>query len=234
MLDQKRRESFSEAVVKKLTLPHARPLSVRALSGEGKMGSHCGLGDPSFAAWTCAAGFKCQAFTTDKTVSLTGICVPEKRIAGSACAAGEMVHHTNPKKDRIKTQPATSCGTDSVCEASSVGFPNGMCSGACANLQAGETCGSIAILHEFNSCLASGKTAFAKCLSENVRPAAMQECDSDKFCRDDYICARTAQGKGSCIPPYFLFQLRVDGHPSPGLGKEKFTFMDRLRKLLPD
>jgi hypothetical protein len=41
-------------------------------------------------------------------------------------------------------------------------------------------------------------------------------------------------GKGACIPPYFLFQLRVDGHPSPGLGKEKFGFMDRLRKLLPD
>lgn len=30
--------------------------------------------------------------------------------------------------------------------------------------------------------------------------------------RDDYICARTPDGNGACIPPYFLFQLRVDGH----------------------
>ncbi|WP_437943724.1 hypothetical protein WMF27_00680 [Sorangium sp. So ce281] len=28
-------------------------------------------------------------------------------------------------------------------------------------------------------------------------------------------CARTSSGEGACIPPYFLFQLRVDGHAVP-------------------
>lgn len=238
LLDQKRRELFIEAIQNKKTLPHARPLSVRALEGEGNMGSHCSLrgslGDPSFKAWTCNEGFECQSLTSDKVVSPTGICVPVKKIAGSPCIAGEMIHNKNSKKDSLKLKANLNCGGDYVCEDSSVGFPNGMCAGSCSNLKPGETCGSIALLNEFNSCLATGKSAFAKCLSDNVRPAAMQECDSKNFCRDDYICARTSQNKGSCIPPYFLFQLRVDGHPSPGLGKEKFNFIDRLRKLLPD
>ena len=41
-------------------------------------------------------------------------------------------------------------------------------------------------------------------------------------CRDDYVCAQVAQPSGplfasdsggACMPPYFLFQMRVDGHP---------------------
>jgi hypothetical protein len=54
----------------------------------------------------------------------------------------------------------------------------------------------------------------------------LKGCDANEPCRDDYICARTAAGHsaskdarerahGACIPPYFLFQLRVDGHPAP-------------------
>jgi hypothetical protein len=234
LLDQERRNKFIDAIQKKESLPHVRPLSVRAVTGEGNMGSHCGLGDPSFAAWTCNAGFECKSFTEDKLISPTGICVPLKKISGSPCTAGQMVHNVNSKKDSLKLQPSLSCGDNYVCEASSVGFPNGMCAGSCKSLKSGETCGSIAVLNEFNNCLAEGKRSFAKCLGENVRAASMQECSSYKFCRDDYICAKTSQGKGSCIPPYFLFQLRVDGHPSPGLGKEKFTFLDRLKKLLPD
>ena len=172
--------------------------------------------------------------TLDKNVSPTGICVPVKKISGSPCVAGEMLHHTNPKKDGIKKSKEQMCSAGYICEASSVGFPNGMCAGSCDNLKPGETCGAIAELFGFNNCLANGKTPFAKCLSENVGPASLQACDQKNFCRDDYICARTSEGKGACIPPYFLFQLRVDGHPSPGLGQEKFTFLDRLKKLLPD
>ncbi len=234
LLDQKRRHIFSEAVLKKETPSHARPVSVRAGSGEGRMGSHCGLGDPSFKTWTCEKGFDCQTFTLDQALSPTGICVPSQKISGSPCSEGQMFHNEDSKKDRLKLKPELSCGDGYVCESSSVGFPNGMCAGLCSGILPGESCGAIANLVEFNSCLVAGKQTFAKCLGENVRPASMQECDSERFCRDDYICARTSTGKGACIPPYFLFQLRVDGHPSPGLGKEKFTFLDRFRKILPD
>ena len=44
-------------------------------------------------------------------------------------------------------------------------------------------------------------------------PAALRACDVDSPCRDDYICARSGSERGVCLPPYFLFQLRVDGHP---------------------
>lgn len=234
LLDQSRRQLFAEALLKKRPPTHARPLSVRAVANEGNMGSHCGLGDPSFATWTCNEGFECKAFTEDRAVSPTGICVPIKKISGSPCLTAQIIHNVDSKKDGLKQKTELSCGAHAVCEDSSVGFPSGMCSASCDQLKPGETCGSIAVLNSFNNCLASGKTPFAQCLANNVRPASMQECDSDKFCRDDYICAKTSQGKGSCIPPYFLFQLRVDGHPSPGLKNEKFTFIDRLRKLLPD
>ena len=81
------------------------------------------------------------------------------------------------------------------------------------------------ILQGFNACLAA-RRPFAECLRNNVRPAVLKGCDANEPCRDDYICARTAAGHsaskdarerahGACIPPYFLFQLRVDGHPAP-------------------
>jgi hypothetical protein len=89
-----------------------------------------------------------------------------------------------------------------------------MCSGNCADLRHGETCGTIAILQGFNACLAARKP-FAACLRENVRPAALKTCSEVEPCRDDFICAQTADGHGACIPPYFLFQLRIDGHPQP-------------------
>jgi len=107
-----------------------------------------------------------------------------------------------------------SCGLSAMCESTHVGFPAGMCSRGCSDLRSGETCGSIAILQGFNACLAARKP-FADCLRDNVRPAALKACSESEPCRDDFICTRTAGGQRACIPPYFLFQLRVDGHPSP-------------------
>ena len=114
----------------------------------------------------------------------------------------------------IKKVRKLSCVEGSHCEVSSVGFPGGMCSSDCSNLNNNATCGSIAILFGFNQCLGQ-RNAFDKCLTENVRPAALRRCDNLLPCRDDYICAKTLNGQGACIPPYFLFQLRVDGHPIP-------------------
>jgi hypothetical protein len=38
-------------------------------------------------------------------------------------------------------------------------------------------------------------------------------CDTTRPCRPDYLCAKTATGVGACLPPYFVLQMRVDGHP---------------------
>jgi hypothetical protein len=214
VLDQPRRLAYVTALATGARPVAARPLSVRADRGEGGFGSHCGLGDLSFASWTCAAGFKCEPVTVDETVSRTGVCLPEAPIAGSACQSARIVQDRDPHRDRLTAQRDSGCGVLGVCESAGVGFPAGMCSGACSDLRPGETCGSIAILQSFNACLAAHEP-FAACLRDNVRPAALKTCSEEEPCRDDFICARMAEGQGACIPPYFLFQLRVDGHPLP-------------------
>jgi hypothetical protein len=101
---------------------------------------------------------------------------------------------------------------DMVCNRSAVGFPGGMCTASCG--APGSTCGAIAILDSFNACLARG-ASFSSCIRGNVSPAGLRACDEDNRCRDDYVCARGASERGGvCLPPYFVFQLRVDGHSS--------------------
>lgn len=72
---------------------------------------------------------------------------------------------------------------------------------------------------------------FHSCLSGIVGRGMVDSCSSDRFCREDYICqalphqlssvpdeagqAVAAAGVGFCTPTYFLFQLRLDGHPTP-------------------
>jgi hypothetical protein len=214
LLDQARRLAYVTALATGTPPIAARPLSVRADHDDDGFGSHCGLGDLSFAPWTCRSGLHCEALTLDKTVSPTGVCLPDTPIAGSACQPSRLIADRDPHRDRLIAASAMSCSPLAVCEGTDVGFPAGMCSGGCSDLQRGETCGSIAILQGFNACLAARKP-FVDCLRDNVRPAALKACSEAEPCRDDFICARTATGHGACIPPYFLFQLRVDGHPTP-------------------
>ncbi len=218
LLDQARRQDFHAKVLTGAAPRGSRPLSVRAEAGEGRFGSHCGLGDPAFADWKCEPGFHCAPVIADDRVSRTGVCAPDRPSAGSACQPGRIRHHANPHVDRVVLSRATDCGSSRLCEDTSVGFPGGMCSGGCESLGAGEACGSIAVLQGFNDCLARRKETFDACLRKNVRPGAMRSCSEAEPCRDDAICARlegASSGQGACIPPYFLFQLRIDGHPDP-------------------
>jgi hypothetical protein len=125
-----------------------------------------------------------------------------------------MSTHTDPHRDFLKLATPGACGAHAVCERSGVGFPGGMCAKGCTALQPGERCGSIAVLDGFNTCLARHEP-FEQCIQGHARPAALRACSASEPCRDDYVCARTASGDGACIPPYFLFQLRVDGHVIP-------------------
>jgi hypothetical protein len=86
-----------------------------------------------------------------------------------------------------------------------------MCAGSCSELPDGAVCGGIPLLVEFNGCLARG-LPFDRCILDNTRPGALAACGFHAPCRDDYVCAKLPDGGGACLPPYFLFQLRVDGH----------------------
>ena len=81
---------------------------------------------------------------------------------------------------------------------------------------------------KFDSCV---EKDFHKCLDSIVARGMVDSCHSERFCREDYICQAipyqlkgvdTDKGKaiadagvGFCTPTYFVFQLRLDGHPIP-------------------
>ncbi len=87
----------------------------------------------------------------------------------------------------------------------------------CARLPGEATCGRVAATG-FNDCIADGKP-FRECL-KLTKIAGLRACDRAHPCRQDYICTapypdlKDARNMGTCIPPYFMFQFRVDGHPS--------------------
>ncbi|WP_224367834.1 hypothetical protein [Hyalangium versicolor] len=215
LLDQARRQRFFQDVLAERPPEAFRAPSTQAPAGEGGIGAHCGLGDPSFRDWSCAEGLECRALVRDPRGSPTGVCMPREARAGSFCQPGQVEPAEDPRVDRFLPGAEVSCGPGRHCEDTAVGFPGGMCSGGCENLRPGEVCGSIAVLQTFNKCLSRGRLPFARCLRENVRPGALQSCDETQLCRDDYLCAKVSETQGACIPPYFLFQLRVDGHPDP-------------------
>lgn len=207
-------------------LPRRRALSARALAGEaldfsaelaerpneraGGYGAHCALtADPSFTSWTCEPGLECRPY--DDPDGLVGHCLPiEAGHAGDPCEVGVVGHDPDFRRDTVRNVSRAECAAGAVCNTNKVGFPGGMCTESCASLGASSTCGAIAVLDPFNACLAR-KEPFTRCLAENVSPAGLRSCGPDAPCRDDYICAKTKNG-AACIPPYFLFQMRVDGH----------------------
>jgi hypothetical protein len=183
----------------------------------GGFGQSCGLGDPGFSQWAYAQGYQCirHGASGDNTV---GVCMPTAPEIGALCEPTQISQTANPHQDRAKVQPHPNasplCPANSVCERTAVGFPGGMCASACDPTQKNARCGAIAVLTPFNACLAA-KHPFARCLRENTRPASLRSCNLKSPCREDYVCAPSQPGsnEGVCMPPYFLFQLRVDGHP---------------------
>ncbi len=190
---------------------HMRPLS-EVERERGAAGSHCGLGDRSFTDLTCQPGLVCTKLDDPEL----GTCLQPGGLAGSPCEVGEMAMRANPHADRVTGATQSSCREGAVCNRNKVGFPQGMCTATCDNLQAGERCGAIVDLRTFNLCIGQ-KKPFPGCITDTAHKAGMGACGPDVPCRDDYICARSPNAEGGvCIPPYFLFQMRVDGHVLAG------------------
>ncbi len=195
-----------------------RPLADGGGPG-GAFGAACGLGDAGFAGWQCASGLRCQAEGGPSHDGTVGVCMSEAPVVGGLCEPSRIVPRVDGRQDRAAftaTPRQISCGgAGTVCERTAVGFPGGMCSGRCEPGSADGVCGRIAVLDDFNRCLAQ-RQPFAQCLT-HTRAGQLRRCSATQPCREDYICAQAddadADG-GACIPPYFLFQMRVDGHPS--------------------
>lgn len=176
---------------------------------QGSYGQACALGnDPSFTSWTCPPGLRCSSIEAGPGAAI-GQCLPQTLQVGDACESGVVTQRPDFLRDRMSGVRVEAC-PGMLCNRSGVGFPGGMCTASCG--AKGAACGSIAILDSFNACLARGES-FLSCIRGHVQPAGLRACDAANPCRDDYVCARAAQG-GVCLPPYFVFQLRVDGHSS--------------------
>lgn len=201
--DLPRRRAYLDALLS------GKPADERRLPPErqtdrGGFGDACGL-VPAFAAWKCGEGLACLG-VDDPDV---GQCMPKPAVGG-ACVTGRL----DFAKDRIARTAQRGCGGAGLCEAVSVGFPGGMCADECGAGGGHAVCGAIAILQPFNECLARGEL-FTEC-AKHVRPAALRKCGAGDPCRPDYLCSKTPDGGAACLPPYFVLQMRVDGHPAPG------------------
>jgi hypothetical protein len=210
------RSAYVEAVAKGTPYATPRPFAERTTSA-GNYGAHCGLGDPGFAKWTCDAGLECLDLHGD----VVGSCSPSNAPVGDACEVGKVTKSPNPRLDRVTDIRQLACndGRGARCNPTSMGFPDGMCRLDCAADAVGSIvedtiCGEIPSAAGLTSCLAANKP-FTECLATTSAPAFLHTCDRTNPCRDDYACTRVKNGPpgvGACMPPYFAFQARVDGH----------------------
>jgi hypothetical protein len=195
----------------------------RSSLGGGAFGEHCGLGDWGFAAWTCAPGLRCRDVHADEI----GHCVPEgPNGPGDACQNASVVPETGPDGDRIAPKAPEKClaaggrppTKDVSCSPNGFGFAGGLCSDACDVLGAHDPstatiCAAIPLAGFESDCFTKNEPIEA-CLSTHSVKRVVRACDAQAPCRDDFGCARVGgapQGTGACVPPYFVFQARVDG-----------------------
>lgn len=177
--------------------------------------------DPSFKAWTCAAGLKCVTPHDNPEDPGHGTCMTKSDFAvGDVSEYGQVAstafrtdHYTHLQpaggetlvlKMNLRSAPQTG------------GFFGGMIykKSCAAPMPPGTSCARHAATN-FNACLAKALN-FKKCFDTEGRYTAfvgLRECNTEKPCRDDYMCIATRDQKsGACLPPYFMMQFRVDGH----------------------
>lgn len=202
--------------------------AIEKLNGSGLLngwGSHCAItDDPTFIKWTCAAGLKCDAILTSDYDKFVGVCVsPNDQEVGQPCEKGHITYADPSNGKYIKDKSLNLLDTKNfLCSPQSAtpgqstgGFPAGSIRRTdCKNLSSVEVCGVLpAGKSGFNACIESSKN-FLKCVRDYRADVGLRACDQYRTCRDDYICAESnTAGVGACLPPYFLFQFRVDGHP---------------------
>lgn len=215
--------------------PHADRVNE---SAGGTYGAHCTLGkDAGFADWKCGAGLTCKDVNDDTL----GHCMAgaDAPAHGDACEVTRVVASTNMSTEKADTRDLA-CGRGAVCSTShgqdgkqDGGFPEGTCRAPCTKMgelspDKSTICGGIPSgggkYGGINKCLFELKMPFMVCLEDDARPSLIRACGANAPCRDDYVCARVLPKKngvelpesdpsmGACMPPYFVFQGRVDGH----------------------
>lgn len=220
------RRAFLEALARGERLATPRPFADRG-SARGELGEACGLsdGDPAFASWTCAEGLTCK----DRLGDSVGTCASAAGNAlGDAIELGTLTQERTGLRDRMKDVVVEPClpqqgGAPAKLARSSDGFPAGMCHAPCTTFgqrDGDAICGPLPFgkgtaFDGITACLTLHDQPFDRCLADDAHPTWLKRCDRTTPCRDDYLCVRipgVPPQDGACVPPYFLFQVRVDGH----------------------
>jgi len=207
MADLPRRAAWLTALLSGQTPVAARPpAEAPANSGHAGHGEHCGL--RAERSWKCATGLACTQVDDPEV----GTCLPTAAAIGDPCERGLVQASGVAGGERVASATTLSCGAG-YCESSRIGFPAGLCAAPCSVAGGDQTvCGGIPGLVPFNACLARGEP-FDACAAAALRPARLHRCDERAPCRDDYACMAASPTVSVCMPPYFLQELRVDGHP---------------------
>ena len=196
-----------------------RPFSGRP-TGPGVEGAECGL-EGGFASWTCAPGLVCRALQNG---SLGTCATPRGARPGDPCESVTTEPSARPE-GAIVTSGVPDRGCPAVtaenmarafCAPNWLGFTGGMCSARCTRsgeIEGGAICTPLPSAGYEADCFYS-REPIERCLRRHVTNAKVATCDAERSCRDDYACARVPgapDGVGACVPPYFVFQVRVDG-----------------------
>jgi hypothetical protein len=200
------------------------PASVAQLKGTGLIdgwGARCSLGkDPSYRNWTCAEGFECRPVYKSNLEDSLGVCFAKNKVEiGDYCETGTVqskadgLYSRNDTQEGLVSQPLKD--SSQRCFMNKGGFPGGVVwKWDCSQMPKEATCVLLPSKKSgFNDCLAKQKN-FVSCIRDFSSPVGLRRCDDTTPCRDDFLCIQAEDSKeGACVPPYFLFQFRVDGHP---------------------
>jgi hypothetical protein len=192
----------------------------RPFSGHPDERSDCGV-SPGFASWRCAPGLACR----DIHHADVGVCVPERRGSpGAPCEEAtirsasrpEGVFVTHTQADEECPDPKAAQRVGAFCAPNWLGFTGGMCSERCAvvgETNDGAMCAELPSAGYEGDCFTK-REPVEPCLKRHTVVAKVGACSATQPCRDDYACTRVPRAPldvGACVPPYFVFQVRVDG-----------------------
>jgi hypothetical protein len=197
-------------------------------------------------AWTCGRDQTCEAVAENDRLGIAfGQCMPKREIAGLACRGGRIATAPAAYEDRmtlaarLNSLAGRPTATAYNCRPPRIGVPGGMAYRQCAPSDRAfegfdkakdgavpdEICG-LAGGKGFDRCVASKDVA--GCLHRSVARGARPTCGRTRHCREDFICQalpdeidtedRVPDDIGFCSPTYFVFQMRLDGHPDPVKG----------------
>ncbi|MFG1343464.1 hypothetical protein V5F59_01085 [Xanthobacter autotrophicus DSM 431] len=232
--------SFAPAPAWLGTAPHVSPPAAATMAC---ILPEKGIAAPFRTGWSCGAGASCQAIVRNPRLPLgLGQCLPAREadlVSGMPCLEGEIVPGRAPYLDRyrilrqINSRAASASPAAYTCRPAKLGVPGGAAYRQCtpeerafAGFGKGRTPQEVCAVvggKAFDLCVATDN--FASCMGASVARGNRPTCGEGRFCREDFMCqalpstlpgvAAAAAQNGFCSPTYFVFQMRIDGHPDP-------------------